>query len=328
MWSAAACRGSTELAEVRFGPVGLLAGPPAGPRPGYSERQQAAAVHIKTGFRSSPRTDAGSAASRTGCQPVLHAEAQMSFFHRRHLPHWQPDGQVFFITFRLFGSLPKAVVERLRSEARRLKAQPPNPRESPRERALRESQRLFALADEALADQLRSTTSSSTRWLAQRDVATVVQEAIHRRDGNVYRLHRYVVMPNHVHILIEPLSKVGQVVNSPYGESHPESPKTDVGQVVNLSYHSLSSILHSLKRHTAHKANQLLARQGSFWQEESYDHWVRDPADHARIIEYIDQNPCEAGLCRMPADWPLSSAGVVGQVDNLSYIKGDDSIPS
>jgi len=61
-----------------------------------------------------------------------------------------------------------------------------------------------------------------------------------------YDLHAYVVMSNHVHLLITP-------------------------------HEPLSKITHSLKRFTARKANELLGLTGQpFWQDESYDHLVRN----------------------------------------------------
>jgi putative transposase len=54
--------------------------------------------------------------------------------------------------------------------------------------------------------------------------------------------------------------------------------------------------MQSLKGHTARQANKLLARTGTFWQEESYDHYVRNSEAHQRIVHYIRQNPVKAGL--------------------------------
>ena len=66
--------------------------------------------------------------------------------------------------------------------------------------------------------------------------------------------------------------------------------------------------MHSLKSFTGRECNRLLGREGAFWQEESYDHWVRDPDDLNRIIEYVESNPVKAGLCESPADFVYSSA--------------------
>jgi len=98
-------------------------------------------------------------------------------------------------------------------------------------------------------------------------------------DQQRYRLHAWVVMPNHVHVLVTPLHD-----------------------------YSLSSILHSWKSFTAKEANKLLGRGGAFWLEEYFDRAVRDENHFRRVIEYIDYNPVKAGLCVQPEDWPFTSA--------------------
>jgi putative DNA methylase len=52
----------------------------------------------------------------------------------------------------------------------------------------------------------------------------------------------------------------------------------------------------------------LLERTGTFWQEESYDHCVRDEEELLRIVEYIEANPVKARLCSDQCQWPFSSA--------------------
>src|SRR5207245_748770 len=69
-------------------------------------------------------------------------------------------------------------------------------------------------------------------------------------------------------------------------------------------------IIRWLKGSTARKANLLLGRTGKrFWQDESYDHWVRNSREFERIIHYIEQNPVTAGLVTSATLWPWSSAG-------------------
>jgi len=66
--------------------------------------------------------------------------------------------------------------------------------------------------------------------------------------------------------------------------------------------------MHSLKSYTANKANKFLGRSGSFWQKESYDHWVRDLAELERIHSYIQMNSVKVGLCSKPEEWRFSSS--------------------
>jgi putative DNA methylase len=94
-----------------------------------------------------------------------------------------------------------------------------------------------------------------------------------------YTLHAFVVMPHHIHMLVSP--------NIP-----------------------LSQVTQTLKSLTAKRANQMLARTGNpFWQEESYDHLVRDSAEWERIKFYIEQNPVRAGLVKEASQYRWSSAG-------------------
>ena len=85
-------------------------------------------------------------------------------------------------------------------------------------------------------------------------------------------------MPNHVHVLLTP---------------------QDV----------LSTITQRLKGKTSKEINCLQNQLGRiFWQDESYDHWVRDEEEFFRIVDYIENNPVKAELCAKREDWPWSSA--------------------
>jgi REP element-mobilizing transposase RayT len=66
---------------------------------------------------------------------------------------------------------------------------------------------------------------------------------------------------------------------------------------------TLGVIMKSLKGYTAHEANRLLGRKGEFWEAESYDHFVRDDTELARIINYVLNNPVKAGLVKDWRDW-------------------------
>src|ERR671922_2570677 len=119
----------------------------------------------------------------------------MKEFYRRHLPHWQPKGAVFFVTVRLKNSLPHEVIEVLREERELAKAFLNNLPESERgnQSALNE-QRYFERWEEYL-----DKAEFGPRWLSQPEVADIVKEATHYRDGKVFDLHAYCIMSNHVH---------------------------------------------------------------------------------------------------------------------------------
>jgi len=60
--------------------------------------------------------------------------------------------------------------------------------------------------------------------------------------------------------------------------------------------------------HRSKAANQRLNRTGEFWQKESFDHWIRDDVECARLVAYVENNPVKALLCKSPAAWKWSSA--------------------
>jgi REP element-mobilizing transposase RayT len=73
--------------------------------------------------------------------------------------------------------------------------------------------------------------------------------------------------------------------------------------------HLLSDIVKSWKGFSAREANRILGRTGTtFWQPESFDHWIRNDEEMARICRYVEQNPVTARLCDAPEKWPWSSA--------------------
>ena len=213
--------------------------------------------------------------------------------YRRHLPHIQPPGATLFVTTRLAGSIPAEVIRQLLAEAETVEAQLariPDPQERAK-RAYLERRRSFGKWDRVL-----DTSQRGPFWLREPQIANLVVESIHYRDGEVYDLDAFCVMPNHLHLVFTPLRRAEED-----------------------GYYALQAIMHSLKRHTARQANLLLRRQGAFWQQESYDHVVRDEAEWERIIIYVLNNPVKAGLVTRWTDWPWTYCKTVGRVGNPSY---------
>jgi putative DNA methylase len=173
-------------------------------------------------------------------------------FHRRRLPHYHSIGQPIFVTWRLHGSLP----------ANRTFPPPST-----------SGQAFVAM------DRLLDNARTGPLYLRRPDIATVVVEAIHYREREQhYQLHSYVVMPNHVHLLMTPLVDASKVTQS-------------------------------LKRFTGREGNRILGLTGqAFWQDESYDRLVRNQAEFQRIASYIEMNPVKAGLVGTPEEFLWSSA--------------------
>ena len=116
-------------------------------------------------------------------------------------------------------------------------------------------------------------------WLRDERIARQVEDALFHFDGVRYRLLAWVVMPNHVHVLIE---------------TRPGFP--------------LADIIHSWKSYTAKQANQTLERVGAFWMPDYFDRYIRDEQHLVAVTNYIEQNPVKAGLVRSAGDWQWSSA--------------------
>jgi putative transposase len=188
-------------------------------------------------------------------------------YYRRRLPHIQIAGSTYFVTFRLKDSLPKDALAKLAKDTARSK-------ELPRDKTELDYRRWFGKFDDYLDRFLCGET-----FLKNEQVADLVAESIHYRDGKVYDLIAFCIMPNHVHLVFMPLEK---------SES---------------AFYSLTEILQSLKRHTARQSNLILDRSGTFWQDESYDHIIRDQAELERIIKYVLNNPVKAGLVDDWTEW-------------------------
>ena len=87
---------------------------------------------------------------------------------------------------------------------------------------------------------------------------------------------------------------------------------TPKGLVIESDKPPLSAIMQSLKGYTARKINLPLGRSGTFWEEESYDHVVRDEAEFARIVSYVLNNPVKAGLVQDWQEWKWSYKRTAG----------------
>lgn len=199
-------------------------------------------------------------------------------FYRKNLPHIQPPEAILFVTFRLADSLPRHVIQQLleerEAEEKRIASLPDTVQKVEQYQTHR---RLFAKWDRYL-----DHASSGPMWLKETAVAQLVTNSLHHLDGKQYDLDCYCLMSNHAHILIQPLLDE------------------------NGRYYAIARIMHSLKGYTATEANKILGRHGRFWQEESYDHIIRDEAELNRIRHYILYNPVKAGLVDDPEDWPWS----------------------
>jgi REP element-mobilizing transposase RayT len=224
--------------------------------------------------------------------------------YRRNLPHLQPPGATFFVTSRLAGSLPQEVIDQWTRERQWLGSlEQTNPMHH--ERVKSDFERAWFAKFERLLDRAKS----GPVWLKNKQVAEQVAQSLHYRDRRVYRLDAFSIMPNHVHVVFKPLAVTQAVSLRRQSNKTPVSMELDSGivpQADSLRYHSLASIMQSLKGYTAFQANKVLGREGEFWVHESYDHCIRSADEWRRIVAYVLNNPVKAGYVEHWQAWKWS----------------------
>jgi REP-associated tyrosine transposase len=158
------------------------------------------------------------------------------------------------VTFRLADSLPRSAYEEVRARAKD---------------DLDRLRQLDTMIDEGRGACL----------LRSPEHALIVKDALEHFAGKRYRLLAGVIMPNHVHVLIEPREG-----------------------------YRLGDIVQAWKSFTAKQINKRRQASGAVWAPDYFDRFIRDEAHFAAALRYIEENPVKAGLAARPGDWPFSSA--------------------
>ncbi|HEV7406005.1 MAG TPA: transposase [Chthoniobacteraceae bacterium] len=197
--------------------------------------------------------------------------ADETLVRHRRLPHWAQDGVVVFLTWRTHDSMPRSVLAAWRAERNRwLMARGIDP-------TLRGWKiRVQDLQPAELTEFHRHFTM---RWhreldagygachLRRPELAQIVSGSLRHFDGERYELLDYVIMPNHVHLLA----------------TFPD--KT-----------TMLNQCESWKHFTSTRINRELHTKGRFWQQDAFDHLVRNEAQFQWLQRYIAENPRRAGL--------------------------------
>jgi len=199
------------------------------------------------------------------------------WYSRGYLPHLDDREKVQSITFRLADSLPREKLEALEEQ---LATMSKEEAESTRRKSIEQ------WLDAGLG-------SCALRHPA---VATLMEETLQKFDGDRYRLLAWCVIPNHVHVLIQPKNKLGKIV---------QSWKSYTGRW-------------ALNRNAA---LGLGVPGKKFWMREYWDRFIRNENHLIQVVDYIHENPVKAGLCVKAEDWPWSSARFY--VKNKSGNAGD-----
>ena len=197
--------------------------------------------------------------------------------HRRYLPHYQEPGQIISITWRLEGDLPqhiKATLQEMKLLLAKMNTKP-----------------VKAISSE-LYEQYRNTISRYDDQLGRHksfgldlckpELALILTTAFHFYDAKLYHLHAFCVMPNHVHLLLQPL------IQSTGDFAH------------------LSDIMCRIKGYTAKQIIATGIQTQKLWRADYFDRFIRNEKDYYFTVEYILTNPIKAGLAKTQRDWPFS----------------------
>ena len=193
----------------------------------------------------------------------------------RSLPHWEQEGGVYFVTFRTDDSVPVELLRAYEDEKRRLERFMSDAARDQLKEKHREKVRLYCrVIDRTLDTGLGACPVKGPAH------ASFMASVVAHFDRERYDLFAYAVMPNHVHAVLRCLGD-----------------------------HHLDDIMHSWKSFSATKLNRMLARRGTFWQREYFDHLIRDQDDLLRFCRYVRDNPRKAGLKDWPWSWVADEVG-------------------
>jgi putative transposase len=177
----------------------------------------------------------------------------------RRLPHWQQDNATYFLTFRLADSLPSKLLHEWQEKRKLWQIAQPQPWSAETDA---EYHKLFSTEIDHHLDQ-----GLGSCLLGNPANATVVAHAFHHFDQTRYLLHAWVIMPNHVHLLLS----LGEAV--------------DLGEIVA-----------SWKRFTATQINRMSLRKGPVWQRDYFDRLIRDWDHFMNVARYLRRNPLKGKL--------------------------------
>lgn len=197
------------------------------------------------------------------------------------LPHWRQEGCTYFVTFRLDDSIPRSILDQWSYDRRCWLAARgiDTRRHGWHQEVAKLSRNDLRSYERHFAGKLHECLDRGfgQSVLKRRSCGEIVAEALGYFHGHRANTGDYVVMPNHVHLLLTPYRGC-----------------------------SLEHFLHSIKSYTANRINRVLARRGIVWMKESYDHIVRNADELVRIQQYIRVNPAKAQLAT--GDYILSLA--------------------
>ena len=196
---------------------------------------------------------------------------QYTLLYKRKLPHYQPKDGTFFITLRLGFDIPEKYLLALNHYRETLRN---NYAKSENASLAKEiiKKKAFAYEDE-LFDKCGNGII-----LTNNPAAGIITDKLLEMNEDFFYLYAFTIMPNHLHMLIRPLERDGSQVG-------------------------MSNIIKTFKGSTARMINLALERQGQLWFREYHDHWIRSQQELVNVIDYIRNNPVQAGLAKDARYW-------------------------
>ncbi|MEJ6582055.1 MAG: vitamin B12 dependent-methionine synthase activation domain-containing protein [Akkermansiaceae bacterium] len=180
-----------------------------------------------------------------------------------NLPHWTQQNKAVAVTFRLADALPQDTLNEYLSEKKRLEVQV-------NQAAKMDDPAFLQNAKDRLSEHWHQTLETALEkghgecLLAKPEIADLIENALRHFDGDRYQLYAFAIAANHIHVIFEP--------------------KDD---------HQIPDILHSWKSFTAHEIHKRLNREGDVWQDETYNHLLRDRTDFINQRNYILRHKTE-----------------------------------
>ena len=225
------------------------------------------------------------------------------WYNRGYLPHRNKSGLMQMITYRLADSLPEETLKRLNAEIKAL----------PSEK--QETKRRIQIEDWIDAGH-------GSCILQKPKIAGLVIENWKYYSDERYDLIAYVVMPNHVHVLIRdygivPLAKIVQAWKGYTGKKIKELLGKDGDADHLVGNEDAEQTLSGPGRNTERAERTLSgpgrkmgrARSGpgdctSIWHREYWDRYIRDEKHLFSAVDYILENPIKAKLVKSIEKWP------------------------
>ena len=184
-------------------------------------------------------------------------------------PHWMQAGTIAFITMRLADSIPREVIRRwnqMRIDYLADKGIRCSDWKTGREQLEEVDRTDFARRFNRLREQELDTCHGAC-LLRSPAAADILSETLMFFDGERYVMGDFVILPNHVHLLV-----------AFYDDTN------------------LRKQCASWMRYSAREINRLVGRVGALWQEEPFDHLVRSEDQLEYLRRYIAENPRKARL--------------------------------